>query len=42
MRHTSKKETEIRKRLLAPAEPEYQKFFSFLLPGVENILWVSL
>ena len=42
MRHTSEKETEIRKRLLAPAEPEYQKFSSSLLPGVENILWVSL
>ena len=42
MQRSSEKKTEIRKRLLDLAEPEYQKFSSSLLPGVENVLGVRL
>ena len=42
MQRSSEKKTEIRERLLALAEPEYQKFSSSLLPGVENVLGVRL
>ena len=42
MQRSSEKKTEIRERLLDLAEPEYQKFSSSLLPGVENVLGVRL
>lgn len=42
MQRSSEKKTEIRERLLALAEPEYQTFSSSLLPGVENVLGVRL
>lgn len=42
MQRFSEKAAEIRERLLALAEPEYQKFSSSLLPGVKNVLGVRL
>ena len=42
MRRSSEKTDEIRKRLLALAEPEYQVFSASLLPGTGNILGVRL